>query len=136
MRHNFVTPIITPAFGFGQTGFLTNNFYNFDHKVEERRFSPRVFMPYPARLWGSDSKGHQWKEDALIDNVSAGGLYLRLNRRLPANASVSVAVRLSTAPAAKVSALHLGARGIVLRTELQPDGTCGVALEFSRRRVL
>ena len=33
-------------------------------------------------------------------------------------------------------ALRLAAHGTVLRTEPQPDGTWGVAVEFGRRRVL
>ena len=103
---------------------------------EERRVSPRVFVPYPARLWGLDPEGRHWKEDVLIENVSAGGAYLRLNRNIQQNAALSLAVRLSTAPARRSPVLRLGARGIVLRTEPQSDGTCGVALEFSRRRVL
>ena|SRR5437867_3056636 len=102
---------------------------------EERRFSPRVCMPYPARLWSRDHQGLAWKEDAFIENVSAGGLYLRLNRNIQKDAVVSVAMRLSTLPTKDLPVLRLGARGVVLRTEPQDDGTWGVALEFSRRRV-
>ena len=102
---------------------------------EERRFSPRVCMPYPARLWGSDPDGKAWKEDVLLENVSAGGLYLRLRHAVQKDTPVAVAARLSTTPARRFPALRLGARGVVLRTEPQDDGTCGVALEFSRRRV-
>jgi len=92
-------------------------------------------MPFPARLWGMDSDGQAWKEDALIDNVSAGGLYLRIHHELQKEATVSIAVRLSTTPPRRFPVLRLGARGVVLRTDLQDDGTYGVALEFSRRRV-
>jgi len=101
----------------------------------ERRFSPRVSMPYPARLWGADADGRAWKEDALIQNVSGGGLYLRLHHDVQRDAPLSVVVRLSTTPPKMFPLLRLGARGIVLRTEPKDDGTCGVALEFGRRRV-
>ena len=93
-------------------------------------------MAYPARLWGVDPEGRAWKEDVLVENVSAGGLYLRLNHGIQKDALVSIAVRLSTAPAGRSPALRLGARGVVLRIEPQDDGSCGVALEFRRRRVL
>ena len=103
---------------------------------EERRISPRVFMPYPAKLHGVDAAGRAWEESVLVDNVSAGGLYLRMNRVLQKEACVFAAVRLSTVPPAQSSALRLSARGVVVRAEPQPDGTCGVALVFTHRRVL
>ena len=103
---------------------------------EERRFSARVSVPYTARLWSLDAAGRPWKEDTVLDNISAGGLYLRLNRRIQEGAHVHVAVRLSTARGENIPALRLVAHGVVLRMETQPDNTCGVAVEFSRRRVL
>ena len=92
-------------------------------------------MPYAARLWALDAAGRAWKEDTVLDNLSAGGLYLRLRRRVQEGAHVHVAVRLSTAPSESTSAMRLVAHGVVLRTEPQLDNTCGVAVEFSRRRV-
>ena len=103
---------------------------------EQRRLSPRVHFPYTARLWSTDAAGRTWKEDTVLDNISTGGLYLRLNQRVRAGAHVHVAVRLSAAGAATYPALRLAAEGVVLRTEPHPDNTCGVAVEFSRRRVL
>jgi hypothetical protein len=82
-----------------------------------------------------DTDGKAWKEDALVDNVSAGGLYLKIHHALPKDSTISIAVRLSITPPRKFSVLRLGARGVVLRTDPQDDGTYGVALEFSRRRV-
>ena len=84
-----------------------------------------------------DSGRRAFKEDTLVENLGAGGLYLRLAQTVvEEGADVSVAVRLSTAPTGQVSALRLVARGVVRRTEPQPDGTYGVAVEFKRRRVL
>jgi hypothetical protein len=89
-----------------------------------------------ARLWSTDAAGRTWKADTVLDNISTGGLYLRLNRRVRVGAHVHVAVRLSAAGAETYPALRLAAEGAVLRTEPQPDNTWGVAVEFSRRRVL
>ena len=105
-------------------------------RSEERRFDPRVSQPFPARLWGVDVEGRAIKEDTVLENFSAGGLYLRIVRRVQAGASVFVAARLSTGPPVGIPALRLIARGVVVRTEMQTDGTCGVAVKFSRRRVL
>ena len=102
---------------------------------QERRFYLRVRVGYPARLWAVDNAGRAWKENVVIDNLCAGGLYLRLKRSVQKDAQLSIAVRLSTAPPA-TPALRLAARAVVLRAEPQPDGTRGVALEFGRRRVL
>ncbi len=106
-----------------------------DVAMDERRLSWRARVPYPARLWATDGAGRAWKEDVLLDNLSASGLYVRLKRSVQKDAQLSIAVRLSTAPSAS-PALRLVARAVVLRAEPQPDGTCGLALEFGRRRVL
>ena len=103
---------------------------------EESRSSARVSVPYIARLWSLGAAGRPWKEDTVLDNISAGGLYLRLKRHIQEGAHVHVAVRLSTAQAENIPGLRLAAHGVVLRTESQPGSTCGVAVEFSRRRIL
>jgi hypothetical protein len=82
-----------------------------------------------------DSQGRSFKQDTLLENLGPGGLYLRLMRSIEPGTRVSIAVRLSTAPAAIVAAQRLAARGVVLRTEPQPDGTYGVAVAFLRRRI-
>jgi len=102
---------------------------------EERRFSTRATLSYAARLWGKDVEGKPVKEDTQVVNLSSGGVYLRVSRFLLQGARVFVAARLSEKTEA-VPALRLVASGLVVRTERQPDGTCGVAVEFTRRRVL
>jgi hypothetical protein len=93
--------------------------------------------PYVVRLRGVDSDGQWFKEDTLLENLSGGGLYVQLARKLVEGTHVSVAVRLSTAPAAEVpAALRLAARGTVLRVEHLSTGRYGTAIEFNRRRVL
>ena len=53
-------------------------------------------------------KRTQWS-----NNLSAGGLYVRLKRSVEKEAQL-----------------------VVLRTEPQSDGSCGVALDFTRQRLL
>jgi hypothetical protein len=103
---------------------------------EERRFSTRATLPYAARLWGIDMEGRPLKEDTRVVNISSGGIYLRVSRFLLQGARVFVAARLSEESSESVPALRLVASGLVVRTERQSDGTCGVAVEFTRRRVL
>jgi len=104
--------------------------------MTERRFSARVDPPYPVRLRGQNSEGRTFKEEMLLDNLSVGGLYLHLKQRLLAGTEVSVSVRLSVSPTKDVPALRLAARGRVLRVEAENDGAYGVAVEFTKRRLL
>jgi len=82
----------------------------------------------------TDAAGRLWRLDVVLDNLSAGGMYLRLNQSVRQDAYLSIAVRLSTA-ARTTPAMRLVARGVVLRAEPLPDGTWGLAVEFARRRV-
>ena len=101
---------------------------------DERRFHWRVSVPYPARIWVTDATGQLGRLNVVLDNLSAGGMYLRLKRSVRQDAYLSIAVRLSTT-AETTPTMRLVARGVVLRAELLPDGTWGLAVEFGRRRV-
>src|SRR5437667_4130783 len=89
--------------------------------VHERRINTQVSVPYHARLRGEDSEGRSFKEDTRLDDLSVGGLHLRLTRSVPQGSRVSVTVYLSVIRNEGSPALRLGARGIVRRTEPQPD---------------
>src|SRR6266480_1003904 len=83
--------------------------------MRERRSRARVDPPYPIRLRGKNSEGRAFKEETVLDNLSAGGLYLHLQQKLVVGAQVSIAVRLSVSSPKEVPALRLAARGNVLR---------------------
>ena len=101
---------------------------------KEQRYSARIETPYPVRLRGIDTQGRLFKEETFVENLSVGGVYLRIKRKVQEGVGVCVAVRLSTD--IETPALRLAARGTILRVEWQPNGDYGVAIEFSRRRVL
>src|SRR5262245_29330904 len=46
----------------------------------ERRRHPRLRKPFPATVRGVDAYGESFEADTVLDNLSAGGLYLRLGR--------------------------------------------------------
>ena len=102
--------------------------------MKERRLTARIEAPFPARLKGVDSTGRVFTEHSVLDNLSNGGLHMCVMRDIPVGAEVTVAVRLADAGVAP--ALRLAARGTVVRTEPGPDGCWGVAVEFTRRRIL
>ena len=125
------------TFRLADTFALTTGSRSQPHEpsVEERTLTARIEAPFPARLKGVDSTGRVFTEHAVLDNLSHGGLHMSVMRDIPFGAEVTVAVRLS-ADAGVVPALQLAARGTVVRTETRPDGCWGVAVEFTRRRIL
>ena len=99
----------------------------------ERRRKPRIYQPFPATLRALDQHSHRSEATTTLDNLSAGGFYLRLTRRLEKGAQVSIVTRLSTAPGRGPLGVM---RGVVVRTEPQADGRCGIAVMIKQRRFL
>lgn len=102
----------------------------------ERRSKPRLQVAYPALVRGNDSLSGKFREDALVENVSAGGVYLRLKRVVVPGNSLFITLRFSNLPPKQTLAPCLAARGIVLRVDQRQDGTYGVALKFQNYRFL
>ncbi|MDP9315225.1 MAG: PilZ domain-containing protein [Chloroflexota bacterium] len=104
----------------------------FPHDVE-RRHALRVDLPFPATVRGIDATGERFTVNTQLDNLSACGLYLRLQRPVEPGAHLLLVVRLSTTP---YTGPHVALRGTVLRTQGYADGRCGVAVAFDRHRFL
>ncbi|MCZ7572245.1 MAG: PilZ domain-containing protein [Ardenticatenaceae bacterium] len=102
----------------------------------ERRAKPRISEPYPATVRGLDGSGWAFEEETVLDNLSAGGLYLRLPRSIHPGARLFIVFRLSTSPYERDPSSVVAVRGVVLRAELQPDGSCGLAVTFRHYRFL
>ena len=102
----------------------------------ESRSSPRIELPFPATVRGVDATGERFTLDTVLDNLSAGGLYLRLARPVRRGMKLFIVVRLSTCRDPEVPAARVALQGVVLRAEPQPDGRCGVAVVFQRHRFL
>ncbi len=76
--------------------------------------------------------------DAVLDNASTGGLYVRLPRRAAVGARLFIVIWLSSAVSPQGQRVRPGVavRGEVLRSEPQPGGEWGVALEIIQHRFL
>ena len=96
----------------------------------------RIYGPFPAIARGVDANAEVFELRTVLDNLSARGLYMRLARRVKLGAKLFVVTRLSMASTLAVPAPCVAIRGVVLRVELQPDGTYGVAVAFRRHRFL
>lgn len=102
----------------------------------ERRGKPRVNCSFPAIVNGKSIEGMKFETPAVLANMSASGMYLRIKRHIPLGDALFITVRLSTAPLDKSPSPHIAALGQVVRVETQPDGAYGVALKLHDYRFL
>jgi PilZ domain-containing protein len=104
--------------------------------MSDRRRSLRASVHYHGRVRTVDVNGDKFKTDVTVDNMSAGGLYLRLPREVRQGSQTCVALRLSTDLADVSRKSVVAMRGVALRGEPKSDGTWGIAVAFTRYRVL
>jgi len=97
--------------------------------------SERLYEHFRVRIKGTDAAGKKFKMTTVLENISEGGLYVLLDRKVEGGAPLSFSISFSTLPPGEaVNALRLCARGRVLRAEARPYGLCGVAVSFTRHR--
>ena len=106
------------------------------HEVTERRSMVRVDLPFPATVRGVDADGERFAVDAVLDNLSAHGLYVRLARPIEQGARLFFCVELALTTEPGVCAPRVALNGVVLRVDPQPDGRCGIAVAFDHHRFL
>ena len=105
-----------------------------DFPDRERRGRPRIERPFPVTVRGVDAMGEPLDIDTVLDNMSVGGLYVRLPRRIEPGAQLAVGIRVSV-PWEEGAGARVATRGVVLRVESKSDGDHGLAVEFTRYRV-
>ena len=101
----------------------------------DRRIKPRVVCDYPVIIEGYDGDGNRYNENARLANLSASGLFMKANRNIENGATLSVTVLLTSASVDKDTP-KIATNGIVVRTEPQSDGSCGIAIKFNNYRFL
>jgi len=101
----------------------------------ECRGKPRIRVSFPAHVRGIDQDGEEFALDLLLENLSASGLYLHLPRKVRSGTRLFTVIYLS-AGGDNFQAARVATRGVVVRTELRPDGTYGVGVVFSSSRFL
>ena len=87
----------------------------------ERRRHPRLRKPFPATVRGVDAYGKSFEANTVLDNLSASGLYLQLERFVRQETKLFVIIRLSIARdgrrlRAQVGGLPRWRAGYVVRT--------------------
>ena len=101
----------------------------------ENRHHERIYEPFPAMLRSVDARSEAFEAHTVLDNFSAGGLYVRLECRIEPGTKLFAIVHVSTSPL-EGPAPRVAVRGVVLRAEPQPDATWGAAVRFTRYRFL
>jgi hypothetical protein len=105
------------------------------YTTQDRRIKPRIICDYPAIIEGYDGEGNKYNENAKLANLSASGLLMRANRIIENGTKLSVTILLTSA-LVDLDTPKLATNGIVVRTEPQIDGTCGIAIKFNNYRFL
>jgi len=106
------------------------------HGRAERRGKPRIHIPFPAVVRGVDVDGQKFESNAVVENMSAGGVYLRFWRRVPPGARLFIATRLSAPQATAPQGLRVAFHGHVLRSERSTSGEYAAAMRIERYRFL
>ncbi len=96
---------------------------------------PRILGLFPAKVRGVDVAGRPFELEITLDNLSIGGLYVRINRRVRLAAKLLFVFRIP-GPDPNSPGLRIAAHGSVRRVEPLPDGGCGIGVEFERYRCL
>ena len=100
----------------------------------ERRKKPRIYTPFHARVNGVNSSGQAFETSTVLDNMSSGGLYLRVEHNVRQGTQIVVTIRLSTKRMDLVPVANVAVKGIVLRNEEQVNGTYGLGISIHSRR--
>ena len=100
----------------------------------ERRRKPRINKPFHATVRGVNAAGETFEVSTVLDNMSSGGLYLRLDQNVMQGAVISVIIRLSTKKVDLIPVANVAVEGVVARNEAQPDGVYGIGILIRSRR--
>ena len=103
---------------------------------EERRLHPRIYIPFPATVHGISQSGKPFRNSTVLDDLSAGGLNLRISERLDKDATISIETQFSigTDPMSKGARVSLVGR--VVRVESLMDGVYATAVQLDKYRFL
>ena len=106
----------------------------YHHEKAERRRSLRISVPFPVRIRGISSTGRHLEAYTELENLSAGGLFLKMTQDIRNWKHLRVILWLSLTGNPETPAPVVAARAEVLRIEAHPDQRLGFAVAFTRHR--
>ena len=103
----------------------------------ERRGHTRYTDRLPVMLRGMDTDGAAFEVETKLENHSGGGFYVRLSNQCVAQgAHLSAVIQFAVCTPIALKAPQAAVDGKVIRTELHPEGGCGVAVQFTELRFI
>jgi hypothetical protein len=83
-----------------------------------------------------DISGTPFDISASLDNLCAGGLHMRLERRINPPARLFFIIHLPAHPGADGPGMLVAARGVARRIDPEMNDSCDIGVEFRRYRQL
>ncbi len=102
------------------------------HSTDRRK--PRMNGPCAAIVHGIDANGQAFRTETLLENLSASGLYFRLQHPVPIGEKLFVVFAFTPQDIREASGPKVATRGTVCRSEAHPDGHCGLAMTMQQWR--
>ena len=84
---------------------------------------------YTALVKGNLPNGRYFEETATVQNLSASGVFITVNRLINNGQDLSLKIALPTG-SLKWGSSKLNSSGVVVRTETLNEGLMGVAIKF------
>ena len=103
---------------------------------EERRHKPRIFEHFRATVHGVNAAGQAFSAETVLENLSAGGLYLRLPQMVEVGAELLVVSKIANPANGHTSGPLLAMSGTVVRVAGAAGDACGVAVKFTHTSFL
>ena len=101
----------------------------------ERRKKPRVCNPFGVMVRSVNAKGEAFTSETVVDNLSAGGMYVRIPERVPKGARVFSVLQFPVASTGHPAGSRVALTGVALRSD-QGLRLSGLAVTFKRHRFL
>jgi hypothetical protein len=102
----------------------------------DRRRNLRVYEHFPIKVRGVDAEGVTFDIDTVIENLSSGGLYFKLSRRVALGERLFFVIYMSTGRKEKKAAPIVAAHGKVVRSESNGVRDYGMGVAFYNHRFL
>ncbi len=104
--------------------------------VPVRRRGERLYGPCVALVRGVDAEGEVFTESTVLQNVSAGGLYVNLQRDVRLGTRLFVVFSFSPVALQNVPVPRVAAHGEVRRVDALDAKARGVGIQFQHHRFL
>ena len=132
-RCKFASPV---AKGYTNTITHEMNSSSSDYSRVERRGKVRNYEPFSVKVQYADPNGNFFEIDTVLDNLSTSGLYLRMAQKVHAGDKLSIRINLPPVSDVAAPGLNVSTEGEVLRVDPLRNDKFGVAVRFTRYRVL